>query len=66
MSLPPTEPDQPPARWQAAMTAQTAPVIADQKRPSTALGRIVLAARAVADAEPAEIEATARQLGEPA
>jgi hypothetical protein len=37
---------------------------AGRRQSSTALGRIALAARAVADADPAEIESTARQLGE--
>jgi hypothetical protein len=44
-------------------TAQTAPP-PDQTRLRTTLARIALAARAIADADPAQVEATARQLGE--
>jgi hypothetical protein len=39
-------------------------IVADQPPPAGLRARIVAVARAVADADPAEIEATARQLGE--
>jgi hypothetical protein len=42
---------------------QTAPP-PDQTRPRTALARIALLARAVADADPVQVESAARQLGE--
>jgi hypothetical protein len=40
------------------------PPVPQQDQPPTARSRLVAAARAVADADPAEIESTARQLGE--
>jgi hypothetical protein len=41
-----------------------APPVREQDQPTTVPSRIAAAARAVADADPAEIETTARQLGE--
>jgi hypothetical protein len=41
-----------------------APPASDRESPASALGRIASAARAVANADPAEIEETARQFGE--
>jgi hypothetical protein len=38
--------------------------VPDRSRPSSALAKVMSAAHAVADANPAEIEAAARQLGE--
>jgi hypothetical protein len=38
--------------------------VPDRSRPSSALAKVMSAARAVADANPAEVEAAARQLGE--
>jgi hypothetical protein len=47
-----------------AVSAQTAPIAPDQRKSASALAKVVATARAVADADPNTIEASARQLGE--
>ena len=46
------------------MSAQIAPIAPHQRKSATAFAKVVATARAVADADPNTIEATARQLGE--
>src|SRR5262249_9167375 len=64
MSPSPAERREHSAQGRSGAAQQDAPALPDPERSSTVWTRIAAATRAVADADPAEIESTARQLGE--
>src|SRR4029450_797980 len=64
MSRPPPDPGRQLSVDQAAEVATITEGTAGRRQTPKMLARLVVAARAVADADPAKIESTARQLGE--
>lgn len=64
MSRPPPDPERQRSLAQAAEVATTTEGAAGRRRMPKTLARLLVVARAVADADPAKIESTARQLGE--